>query len=182
MRKIKITLAIITATAILLSCNNPKTQAGNDNEQLLKNKVTQQSDGSITLSVKKAECYRDEDDPSTNTAEWHIAISKSGRFDVWLSSATTDTTDLGYENKVLLNINNSVLEVRPVVNKIVKNAFEVAPPYFRADSFMGVMYIQDTGVYLVQIISDKILPEDIREDVVNEKTRLLSVTLTPTTK
>jgi len=168
---------MIAGTALLFSCNNAQT---NNNENLSRNKVTQQEDGSITLSVKKAECYRDEDDPSTNTAEWHIEVSKSGRFEIWLSSATIDTTDLGYENKVLLNINNNVLETKPVANKIVKNAFEVAPPYFRADSFMGVMYIQDTGQYLVQVISDKILPEDIREDTVKEKTRLLSVTLTPT--
>ena len=179
MRKMKSVLAMVIGIALLFSCNNAQT---NNNENLSINKVTQQEDGSIMLSVKKAECYRDEDDPSTNTAEWHIEVSKSGRFEIWLSSAIIDTTDLGYENKVLLNINNNVLETKPVANKIVKNAFEVAPPYFRADSFMGVMYIQDTGQYLVQVISDKILPEDIREDVVNERTRLLSVTLTPTTR
>ena len=182
MRKIKLALAVIIGATLLSSCNNAQTQAGNDDEQFLRNRVTQQEDGSITLSVRRAECYRDEKDPSTNTAEWNVVISKSGRFDVWLSSATTDTADLGYKNKVLLNINDNVLEVQPAVNKIVKNAFEVAPPYSRVDSFLGAMYIQDTGRYLVQIISDKILSEDVREDAVNEKTRLLSVTLTPTTR
>ena len=29
-------------------------------------------------------------------------VSKSGRYDVWLSSATIDTTDLKYKNSVLL--------------------------------------------------------------------------------
>jgi len=133
------------------------------------------------LHVNKAGSYRDKKNPSINTAEWNVVISKSGRFDVWLSSATIDTTDLGYKNKVLLNIRNNVLEIQPVVNKIIKNSSEVESPYFKADSFMGAMYIQDTGLYLVQIISDKILPEDIHDtdEKVIEKTKLLSVTLTP---
>ena len=180
MRKIKSTLAIIIGVILLFSCNNAQSP-GRGNEPLSTNKVIQQPDGSIALHVNKAGSYRDKKNPSINTAEWNIEISKSGRFDVWLSSATTDTTDLGYKNKVLLNIHNNVLEIQPVVNKVVKNTSEVESPYFKTDSFMGAMYIQDTGLYLVQIISDKILPEDIHDanERITEKTKLLSVTLTP---
>ena len=180
MGKIKSTLAIIMGVTLLLSCNNAQSP-GRGNEQHSINKVIQQSDGSIALHVKKSESYRDKKNPSTNTAEWNVVMSKSGRFDVWLSSATTDTTNLGYENKVLLNIHNNVLETLPVINKVVKNTNEVEAPYFKVDSFLGAMYIQDTGQYLVQIISDKILPEDVHiaGDKVIEKTKLLSVTLTP---
>jgi hypothetical protein len=174
MTKIKLALVVIISATLLLSCNNAQT---NNSDFFPKNKITQQPNGSIALHVEEAECYRDEDDPSTNTAEWNVVVSKSGRFDVWLSSATIDTVELGYKNKVLLNVHNNVLEIKPVANKVVKNAAEVKSPYFRADSFMGSMHIQDTGLYLVQIISDKILSDDIHE--VNEKTKLLSVILTP---
>ena len=177
MIKINLTLLIIIGVILLFSCNNTQTTVEKIDDVYSVNNVVQRSDGSISLNVEEAECYRDVKDPSTNTAEWNVVVSKSGRFDVWMSSATTDTTDLGYKNKVLLNIHNNILEINPVVNKVVKNASEVKYPYFKADSFMGSMYIQDTGQYLVQIISDKILPEDVKE--VNEKTKLLSVILTP---
>lgn len=182
MRKINSALAIIIGITLLFSCNNAQSPRGNEQHSI--NKVMQQSDGSIALHVDKAESYRDKKNPSTNTAEWNVVMPKSGRFDVWLSSATIDTTNLGYENKVLLNIHNNVLETLPVINKVVKNTNEVEAPYFRVDSFMGTLYIQDTGQYLVQIISDKILPEDVHDagDKITEKTKLLSVTLTPAIK
>jgi len=173
MRKIKLVLiAIIIATA-LFSCNNVQTQGGDSSI----NKIMQLPDGVIALHVEEAECYINEKDPSSSTAEWNVVVSKSGRFNVWLNSAATDTTHLGYKNKVLLNIRNNILEIQPVVNKVVKDASEIEYPYFRADSFMGSIYIQDTGLYSVQIISDKIFPKDVR--AINEKTKLLSVILTP---
>ena len=177
MKKIKLALATLIGVTFLFSCNNAQGPVGG-NEQHSMKKVVQQPDGSIALHVKKADSYRNKKNPSTNTAEWNVVISKSGRFDVWLSSVTTDTTDLGYDNKVLLNINNNILNIHPAVNKVVKNDPEVAYPYLRADSFMGVMYIQDTGLYLVQVISDKILPEEVQDEIF-EKTKLLSITLTP---
>jgi hypothetical protein len=143
------------------------------------NKVLQQSDGSIELQVKKAECYSDKVNPSSNTAEWNVVVSKSGRFNVWLSSATIDTTNLEFDSKVLLSVHDNRLEVQPVINKVFKNCSEVDYPYFRADSFMGSLYIQDTGLYAVQIISDRILPDDKTSNSGSEKTRLLSVVLTP---
>jgi len=179
MKKIKLALVVIIGV-VLFSCNNAQRSGVKDNEQSSTVNVMQRTDGSIALYVEQAECYRDEKNPSINTAEWNVHVSKSGRFDVWLSSAATDTIDLGYKNKVMFNVHNNILEVQPIVNKVVKNASDVKPPYFRADSFLGAMYIQDTGLYLIQIISDKILPEDIH--AVNEKTKLISVILTPTTK
>jgi len=41
------------------------------------------------------------------------------------------------------------------------------------------MYIQDTGLYAVQIISDGIIPENETEDSGSAKTKLVSVSLTP---
>jgi hypothetical protein len=70
--------------------------------QIVQNKILQQEDGTISLKVDKADCYQDKVNPSSNTAEWNVRVSKSGRFNVWLSSATKDTTDLKYDNSVKL--------------------------------------------------------------------------------
>lgn len=164
----------------LNSCSNSVKQIV-DSNSLAINKVLQQADGSIALHVKKAECYSDKVNPSSNTAEWNVVVSKTGRFNVWLTSATIDTTNLEYQNKVFLSVQDSRLETQPAIDKVIRNSSDVNYPYFRADSFMGSLYIQDTGLYAVQIISDKILPEDKVNDYtpVSEKTRLMSVFLTP---
>ena len=103
--------------------------------------------------------------PSSNTAEWNVVVSKSGRFNVWLSSATKDTTDLKYKNSVMLSILDNRFEALPECDKIIQNSIDVSYPYFRADSFMGSLYIQDTGVYNVQVISEKIVPDKDMEDI-----------------
>ena len=148
------------------------------------NKVLQQSDGSIKLKVDKAECYSDTDNPESNTAEWNVHVSKSGRFDVWLSSATKDTTDLKYKNNVSLSILDNRVEARPACDNVFLNSSDVTYPYFRADSFIGSIFIQDTGLYNIQLISEKILPTDLTkiESSVNDNSKLLSVSLTPATR
>jgi len=169
-------VVMITGISFLFSCTN-NTEVKHTDPAL--NHVVQQDDGSIELQVKKADCYSDKVNPSTNTAEWNVSVKKSGRFNVWITSATTDTTNLEYSNKVLLNVHDNVLEAIPVINKVVRNSSDVDYPYFRADSFMGSMYIQDTGLYAVQIISDGIIPENETEDSGSAKTKLVSVSLTP---
>lgn len=178
MTSIKNSLFILSGIFFLFSCNNNADIQPRNDEQAV-NYVEQKPDGSIELQVKKADCYSDKVNPSTNTAEWNVTVKKSGRFNVWLTSATIDTTNLEYNNKVLLNIHDNILEAKPVINKVVRNSSEVDYPYFRADSFMGSLYIQDTGLYAVQIISDKIIPENQDNNSESEKTRLLSVFLTP---
>ena len=149
--------------------------------KVVQKKILQQSDGSISLKVEKADCYHDIVNPSSNTAEWNVVVSKSGRFNVWMSSATKDTTDLKYDNSVKLNILENRFEVRPGCDKIIRNSSDVTYPYFRADSFVGSLYIQDTGLFNVQIISEKIVPGDIKkgESTVTENSKLLSVFFTP---
>ena len=180
MRRINVVLMVVIGISILFSCSNSDRQTV-DRNSLTVNHVLQQADGSIALHVKKAECYRDKVNPSSNTAEWNVVVSKSGRFDVWLTSATIDTINLEYQNTVLLSVQDSRLEAQPAIDKVVRNSSDVNYPYFRADSFMGSLYIQDTGLFSVQIISDKILPEDSVNDNTStvEKTKLLSVFLTP---
>lgn len=151
--------------------------------KIVQNKIVQEKDGTISLRVEKADCYQDAVNPSSNTAEWSVLVSKSGRFNVWLSSATKDTTDLKYQNSVRLNILDNRLEVHPACDKIIRNSTEVSYPYFRADSFLGSLYIQDTGLYNVQIISEKIVAKDIKNatSTDSENSKILSVFLTPTT-
>jgi len=175
--------AVIVLVAIN-SCGNEVKTTG-DEKNVSKNQIVQDADGTISLKVDKAECYHDMVNPKSNTAEWSVFVSKSGRFDVWLSSATKDTTDLKYENSVMLSILDNRLEAQPECDRVFQNSSDVKYPYFRADSFMGSLYIQDTGSYNIQIISEKIIPGTSSASVnssVIENSKLISVSLTPATR
>jgi hypothetical protein len=176
-------LLILLGIFILSSCSSTGGKKEVKNKIVL-NKILQQSDGTISLKVEKADCYQDAVDPASNTAEWNMVVSRSGRFNVWLSSATKDTTDLKYTNSVKLSILDNRIEARPSCDKIILNSSDVTFPYFRADSFLGSLYIQDTGMYNVQIISEKIIPKDNRKETAEESdnSKLLSVFLTPITR
>jgi hypothetical protein len=173
---------LMVAIVLFSSCNNTGEQKSSAGKSA-QNTILQQKDGTISLKVDKAECYHDVVNPSSNTAEWNFVVSKSGRYNVWLSSATKDTTNLHYNNKVMLSLLDNRLEVKPGCDKIVRNSGDVSYPYFRADSFVGSLYIQDTGLYYIQVISEKILPEDSKNDNTSttDNTKFLSVFLTPIT-
>lgn len=166
---------LVFAGLALFSCKS-ESERGKTGK-LTDNAIMQQQDGTISLKVDKADTYHDSNNPGSNTAEWNVLVSKSGRYNVWLSSATKDTTSLRYENSVMLSIKNDLLEARPSVDKVIQNSNDVTYPYYRADSFMGSLFIQDTGLYNIQVISDKILPDESAEK--SEGTKLLSVSLTP---
>jgi hypothetical protein len=176
-------LLILSGVTLFYSCNNIGEQKETKNK-IVQNRILQQEDGTISLKIDKAECYQDMVDPSSNTAEWNVFVSKSGRFNVWLSSATKDTTDLQYSNSVMLSILDNRIEGHPACDKIIHNSSDVTYPYFRADSFMGSLYIQDTGLYNIQVISEKIVPKDYKkgESSYAENSKLLSVFLTPITR
>jgi hypothetical protein len=181
-RKLFVLLAI-GGIFFFISCKT-SVKPGSVETESSENRIMQQADGTISLNVDKADCYHDNVNPSSNTAEWNVRVSKSGRFNVWLSSATKDTTNLKYEHSVMLNILDNTLEVNPGCDKIVQNSKDVSFPYFRADSFVGSLYIQDTGLYNVQIISEKILPDSHNktQPPLAYDSRLLSVFLTPITR
>lgn len=162
------------------SCNNEVRTTENRNV-VAQTQILQQEDGTISLKIDKAECYHDMVNPTTNTAEWSVVVSKSGRFNVWLSSATKDTTDLKYKNSVMLSVRDERLESHPVIDRVVQNSTDVSRPYYRADSFMGSLYLRDTGVYNIQVISDKIVPRDYKSkgSSSGDQTKLLSVSLLP---
>ncbi len=145
------------------------------------NRILQQNDGSISLILEKAVCYSDAGNPSNNTADWNIVISKPGNFKVWLSSATKDTSVLKYANSVRLSLLDDQLEVTPACDKIIRNSSEVHFPYYRADSYMGSVSVTEPGEYNVQLISEKVTGSkaDSRTSSLPDDTRIMSVILTP---
>jgi hypothetical protein len=171
---------VLIGVALFVSCNNAVRSDENRN-MVAENRILQQKDGTISLKIDNAECYHDVANPSSNTAEWNVVVSKSGRYDIWLSSVTKDTTDLKYKNSVLLSIRDNRFETIPIVNRVVQNSGDVPRPFYQADSFMGSLYIQDTGIYNVQVISDKVLPVNFRDNGTSpgDQTKILSVSLTP---
>jgi hypothetical protein len=176
-------LLMVAGITLLPACSNNGEKELKNSEDI-NNRVLQQDDGTISLKVEKAECYHDMVNPSTNTAEWNVVVSKTGRFNVWLSSSTKDTTNLKYNNKVMLSILDNRLEANPKCDKVFLNSTDVSLPYFRADSFMGALYIQDTGLYNIQLISEKLVPNNYpnTETEGADDSRLLSVFLTPITR
>ncbi len=169
---------MLVAGLALFACKS--NSESTDSDKMTDNAIMQQQDGTISLEVKKADTYRDVNEPESSTAEWNVVVSKSGRFDVWLASATKDTNRLQYTNAVMLSVKDDLLEARPSVDKVIQNSSDVSYPYYRAESFLGSLYLKDTGIYSFQVISDRIVPEDKENNAGgDEVTRMLSVSLTP---
>jgi hypothetical protein len=187
MRSIVFVVSVLVISVLIYSCNNSGNKSGNKsgNEATnAVNKVQQKDDGTINLNIEKASRYNDDTNPSCNTAEWNVIVSKPGRYKVWLTSATIDTMDLQYNSSVKISLQDERLEVKPVGDKIVLNASGVNYPYYRADSYMGTFYIQEAGEYSVQVISDKVLSQSDsnQSDTPADHTKLMAVFLTPMTR
>jgi hypothetical protein len=183
MRHIKMVLLFLAMTLIIYSCAN----SGNSPDKTISKtseKIKQNDDGSIDLHIENAACFNDNTNPSGNTAEWTFIVSKPGRYKVWISSATIDTMDLQYHNKVKISFQDEWLDIKPVRDKIVLNASDVKYPYFRADSYMGIFYIQEPGEYSIQVISDKVIAQSDNSLPASEPdhTKLISLFLTPSTQ
>lgn len=155
-----------------------------DSDEASENAIVQESDGTLDLDMEKAACYSDPANPESNTAEWSFVVSKPGTFKVWISSATKDTTTLSYLNSVKISLLDKHIEGNPECDVVVVNSDDVSYPYFRADSYMGSLYISEPGEYSIQLISEKVLSKEaissVRPDA--DDTRLMSVILTPMTR
>jgi hypothetical protein len=180
MRRRLFLFLMFVGITLLYSCNNAGKQA-EVKKVSVQNKALQKKDGTISLDISEAACYSDMNNPSCNTAEWDVVILKSGRYNVWMTSVTKDTTNLKYRNSVMINIQDNRLEAHPVCNKIIQNPGEVSPKFYRADSYIGSLFIQDTGLLNVQVISEKIIPKDYKKHGSSEfdDSKLISVMLTP---
>jgi len=174
---------IIIFALFIYSCNNSGSylsEGSGDSGEMIR----QQEDGTIALNLEKAVCYNSDRDPSCNTAEWYFVVSRPGRYNVWLSSATTDTMNLQYHTSVKINVNDELLEVKPVGDRIVLDAKEVKYPWYRADSYMGSVIIQAAGEYSIQVISEKVVreKEKLEHSLTAGNTKMMSVILTPMTR
>jgi len=161
------------------SCGHKESKDLKDAE----NRIMQQNDGTISLILDKAAFYSDVVNPSNNTADWNVVISKPGQYKVWLSSATKDTSDLKFANSVRISLLDDQLEANPVCDKIVRNSTDVHYPYFRADSYMGSVNVSEPGEYNIQLISEKVISKKAEQNTsVADDTKLMSVILTPATR
>jgi hypothetical protein len=180
MRRILFGSFLITVLISAYSCSGSGPDASDD-KNINSAMVKQQADGTIALKLDKAVCYNSDRDPSCNTAEWNFEVSKPGRYYVWLSSATKDTMNLQYPKSVRINVNDELLEAKPVGDKIVLNATDVKYPYYRADSYMGSVIIQEPGEYSIQVISEKVVSGKVKTAKAenDNNTKMMSVILTP---
>ena len=168
---------IVTIGVAGVSCVNNSNIKSSD-------MIVQQADGTISLKLEKAAVYNCEENPANNTAEWNFVVSRPGRFGVWLSTATKDTMNLRYPSSVKINLQDERIEARPVGDKIILNASDVKYPYYRADSYIGTFYIEQPGEYSLQVINEKVVPGNLKEDtsIGAESTRMMSVVLAPMTR
>jgi hypothetical protein len=144
-------------------------------------RISQQEDGTVSLKLDKAACYSDLNNPSNNTADWNFIISRPGRFKVWISTATKDTSALNYANSVRISLLDDHLEVNPACDKIIRNSSDVPYPYYRADSYVGSINVTEPGEYNIQVISEKVTAKVARSQNNSpaDDTKLMSVILTP---
>jgi hypothetical protein len=176
--KKRIFVCLALTSFLLLDCSN---HSNLNVVKVSEKQVNQQDDGTIFLKMEKAGYYNDEKNPANNTAEWDVDISKTGHYKVWLSSATKDTMDLNYANKVRVNLLDSQFVERPACDKIIQKSDDISYPYYRADSYMGSIYITEPGEYNIQVISEKVISKtsENRLASLTDKTKLMAVILTP---
>jgi hypothetical protein len=172
-------IAILFGQVLILVCSCSSLESKKETRES-ENRILQQKDGTVSLILDKADFYNDAANPSNNTADWDVVITKPGHYKVWLSSATKDTSDLNYSNSVRISLLDNQLLTKPSCDKIVQNSSEVNYPYFRADSYMGSVYISEPGEYNVQLTSEKVIAKSAEaQNTSLEDTKLMSVILTP---
>jgi hypothetical protein len=175
--RLSLFFSVILLMAFTLSCNNNPLKNDIDTGQ---HKILQEEDGSVSLEVDRAACYSDKVNPSDNTADWDFIISKPGRFKVWLSSAAKDTSLLYYKNSVRISLMDKFLVAKPLCDKIILNSSDVNHPFYIADSYVGSIFIPESGQYNLQVISDKIVStRGTANSFVSNDSWLISVNLTP---
>jgi hypothetical protein len=181
MKKICLTAMTALLVIIIPSCGNHGSPNVSED---VENRIMQQEDGTVLLKLAEAAIYNDPSDPVGNTAEWEVVITKPGRYWVWLSSATKDTMDLRYSHAVKISLMDDQLEGKPVCNRISENAGIVHDSYFIAESYMGSFFIQDSGEYKVQVISEKVDPRNLEKQntALLDDTMMISVQLAPATR
>jgi len=161
MSRVGLLAAVVCLVVIAGGCKGNK---GNEvSDSILENEVVQSGNGDILLALDDAYLFNDDNNPDRNTAEWNFLVKNEGRYEVWLSSLTLDTMNLGYNVPVIVNFGDKRLEIQPIGDEILLGN-GADRPYFRADSRAGSIYINDPGHYNIQVISEKVLPGSVLKD------------------
>ncbi len=170
----------VFALVVLMSmtgCKDNKVTA----DKLEKNDKSAGRDGGVTLLIADADLIEVDSNPRYNTAEWNFTVKSPGRYDVWLSSLTCDTSHLYFDDIVTITAGDSRIEKKPVGDEIVMTDMSVKEPWYRADSHMGSIFFGEPGEYQVQVISDKVIPHqsDTSKLNIDKHTLINSVILKP---
>lgn len=173
-----ITVLAIAVLVGFASCGNEgKGNVAKDKE---KGDAAANGEG-VVLMIADADLIEVDGNPQYNTAEWVFMVEKPGRYDVWLSSLTLDTTQLHYAENVVITAGETKLTKKPVGDQIVTEDKSVKEPWFRADSHMGSIFFSKPGEYPVQVISDRVEAHgnDLSQLSLEKHTLINSVILKP---
>ena len=165
----------------MTACNSN----GGEGKEKKKSKTEQaagEAEG-VVLRISDAALMQVDSNPQYNTAEWHFTVDKAGRYDVWLSSLTCDTTSLQFSDSVTITAGDTRITRRPVTDEVVTDDNSIKEPWYRADSHMGSIFFSKPGEYQVQVISDRVmkLTSDLSDMSIDKRTLINSLILKPMT-
>jgi len=172
----KLGLFWLIVAVVAFSCKNSSVRSVAANDT----KATAAAESSVSLKIEDAALVEDENDPDSNTAEWSFKVDHAGRYEVWLSSVTRDTLNMGFDTVVTITAGDSRLEKLPLGDKIIADATNAEGYRFKAESEMGSVFFNAPGDYTIQIISEKIKsPADKNISAEKEMTLIKSLILRP---
>jgi hypothetical protein len=171
----------VVAAAVLLTGTSCRENGVTAERKHGKNDRSFGHEGGVTLLIKDADLMQVDSNPQYNTAEWHFKVNKPGRYDIWLSSLTCDTSHLLFAENVTITAGDARIEKKPVGDEIVIDDKSVKSPWYRADSHMGSVFFSEPGEYQVQVISDRVmaLPSDPSALNIDKHTLINSLILKP---
>lgn len=173
------TVLALAAVIGFVSCGHDGGNRGADEKGLAGNGDNREE--GVVLRIADAELIQVDDNPEYNTAEWFFTVDKPGRYDVWLSTLTIDTTSLRFNDDVIITAGETRLTKKPVGEEIVTDDLNVKSPWYRADAHMGSVFFPKPGEYPVQVISDRVEPHssDVSQLSLEKHTLISSVILKP---
>jgi hypothetical protein len=168
---------LLVFATLVFSCKNSAVHKDAANAS---NESGKKGDKNVFLKLEDAAMVQDDVHPDSNTAEWSFKVDQPGRYEVWLSSITRDTMNMGFDSVVTITAGDSRIQKMPVGDNIIADAADMKDHWFKAESEMGSVFFSKPGEYAIQIISDKVKapPSDLTQDN-KEKTLIRSIILKP---
>lgn len=170
----KATIVKLGSVSLMLILSLSSCTGGHDRSGKAGSEEKGSAKEGVTLLLKDADIIQVDSHPQYNTAEWRFEVKKPGRYDIWLSSLTCDTTHILFAGNVTVTAGDKRLEKRPVGDEIVTDDKNVKSPWFRADSHMGSVLFSEPGEYQVQVISDRIMPHQSADEAKERKLTLIN--------